>query len=201
MTNEQANPGLTDTIMIPRSYISDMAHGFSEAALTMAATLGSDPHEAKRNVVYTNSLLAIELYFKSKLVIRKFEPANAVVIDERTIALGSEEQVENGEANIQIMHSTLQMPIGKRTHDIHTLFNELDEEFKITLLNNIINETPLIEDMKGLDDFIFKIKNYFVAKRYAFNYFIEAVPPDANYMYVLIPVLRGIRKTFGYREE
>jgi hypothetical protein len=99
------------------------------------------------------------------------------------------------------MHSTLQMPSGKRTHDIHTLFNELDEEFKITLLNNITNETPLIKDMKGLDDFIFKIKDYFVAKRYAFNYFIEAVPPDANYMYVLIPVLRGIRKTFGYREE
>lgn len=201
MPKEQANPGLTNTIWIDRSYISDMAHGFSEAALTMAETLGNDPHEPKRNVVYTNSLLAIELYFKSVLVIRKFEPAHAFVIDESTIALGSKEQVENGEANIHIMHSTLQMPSGKWTHDIHTLFKELDEKLKIALLNNIINETTLIKDMNGLEDFIIKIKEYFVRKRYAFNYFIEAVPPDANYMYVLIPVLRGIRKTFGYREE
>lgn len=199
MVKKQPNPGLTDTIWIERSYIIEMAHGFSEVAAIMASTLGSDPHEPKRNVVYTNALLAIELYFKSTLAIRNFDPAHVVMIDERTMSLGSEEQIENGEANITFMHSTLKMPSGKKTHDIHELFNALDEELKDAILNNIAEETSLINDMKGLDDFLFKIREYFVTKRYAFEFFIEAVPVDTNYMSVLMPVLRGISKTFGYR--
>lgn len=201
MVIKHPNPGLKSTIWIDNSYISDMAHGFAEVALKMATSLGSDPHQPKRNVVYTNAILAIELYFKSKFAIRAIDPAHAFMSDERTMSLGTAEQIDSGDANIAIMHARLEMPKGKWTHNIHKLFNLLDEEFKGIILNNIKEEASSIKSMKELEDFIFEIKDYFVTKRYAFEFFIEAVPPDANYIYDLIPVLRGIMKTFGYREE
>lgn len=200
MAYEHPNPGLKETIWIDNSYISDMAHGFSQMALNMAATLGNDPHEPKRNVVYTNALLAIELYFKSVIAVRVIDPAHAIMNDNQTLSLGDEEQIESGIANIALMHSRLKMPDGRKTHDIHVLFNALKEDFKKAILTNVMRETPLIKDMQCLDDFILKIKGYFVTKRYAFEFFQEAVPPDANYMFTLIPVIKGISKTFERRE-
>lgn len=200
MAYQHPNPGLKETIWIDNNYISEMAHGFSQMALNMAATLENDPHEPKRNVVYTNALLAIELYFKSKIAVRVFDPAHAIINDNQTLSLGDEEQIESGIANIAIMHSRVVMPDGRKTHDIHVLFNALEDDFKKSILTNVMNETPLIKDMKALDDFILKVKGYFVTKRYAFEFFQEAVPPDADYMLILIPVIKGISKTFGYRE-
>ncbi|HGH4675502.1 TPA: hypothetical protein ACJIWR_000126 [Enterobacter bugandensis] len=196
------NPGLNSTIWIDNKYITDMATAFSDCAEQLADGW-HDPHDARTNAIYTNAVLALELYFKSRLVTREFDPTYTRVTNDAQMVITTEDDYYNTEERdytvVAHMHSRLVVPEKFKTHNIFDLFIALKDSDKEIILERIKEETKNISDMDSLKNFIEEIKNYFVSKRYAFEFFLEAIPKDSNYIYTVMPILRGVRKAFGYR--
>ncbi|ELY2669299.1 hypothetical protein SMZ63_002479 [Cronobacter sakazakii] len=198
------NPGLNSTIWIDKRYITDMATAFSDCAEQLANGW-HDPHDARINAIYTNAVLALELYFKSRLVKRVFDPTYMRISEDNQMIITTEEDYYNTEERdysvVAQMHSRLVVPKKMQTHDVFELFIALPDSEKEIILEHVKEETKNISDMDSLNKFIESIKDYFVSKRYAFESFLEAIPKDSNYIYTVMPILRGVRKAFGYRTE
>ncbi len=181
-----------------------MATAFSDCAEQLANGW-HDPHDARINAIYTNAVLALELYFKSRLVKRVFDPTYMRISEDNQMIITTEEDYYNTEERdysvVAQMHSRLVVPKKMQTHDVFELFIALPDSEKEIILEHVKEETKNISDMDSLNKFIESIKNYFVSKRYAFESFLEAIPKDSNYIYTVMPILRGVRKAFGYRTE
>jgi hypothetical protein len=194
--DELPNPGLSSTIWIEPTYISDMASSFSEIAISLSQKW-VDPHSVETNVIYTNALLALELFFKSQLVVRKNDPAY-VDVSSDTPQLTDEESYYNANSSVvAIHHSRLIVPQQYRTHDVEKLFSYLSSNIKEIIITEVVKETRRINNEPELVIFLGKIKNFFVDKRYDFEFFKEAVPKDSNYIHTLIPVLKGVKRAIS----
>lgn len=196
------NPGSASTIWIGPDYITDMATAFSDCAELLAKGW-HDPLDAKTNAIYTNAVLALELYFKSRLVERVEDPAYMKITPDQQFEPTTEDDYYSEEDRHYIVvaqrHSRLVVPQEHKTHNVLQLFNALSQGDKDIIFKNIQAEMNRSFDMDDLVMFIESIKDYFVSKRYAFENFIEAVPSDSNYIYTVIPILRGVKKAFGYK--
>ncbi len=107
------NPGLNSTIWIDKRYITDMATAFSDCAEQLANGW-HDPHDARINAIYTNAVLALELYFKSRLVKRVFDPTYMRISEDNQMIITTEEDYYNTEERdysvVAQMHSRLVVP-------------------------------------------------------------------------------------------
>ncbi|MBF7995170.1 MULTISPECIES: hypothetical protein [Rahnella] len=191
------NPGVSSTLWIGPEYILDMAATFSDVAINLADGW-VDPLDPKKNVIYTNAVLALELYFKALLVERMTDPAYVKISEgNEFIEVTEEEYLDPEEAIVAIHHSRLVVPKEHQTHDIHALYLSLNEDTRKKIVAEIAELNRSIASEEVLLEFLSKIKNYFVSKRYAFEFYQEAVPVDSNYLFSLIPVLKGVRKALS----
>lgn len=192
-----SNPGISSTLWIGPEYILGMAAAFSDVAIKLADGW-VDPLDPKKNVIYTNAVLALELYFKARLVEREFAPTYIKFDENReAIEVTEEEYLNPIEAIVAIHHSRLVVPKIHQTHDVHALYCSLSEDIRKKIVSEIAELNPMIANEDKLLEFLSKIKEFFVSKRYAFELFQEAAPEDSNYLFSLIPVLNGVRKALS----
>lgn len=181
------NPELDSSVYIEPQRIADTARVFSDVAIELAQNR-LDTHDVKLNVIYTNAALAIELYFKAFLVERVAAPYDFIGSD-----------VEKKEANdscVTFWHSRLELPEDYESHSLDFLYQKLCPKLKNQLVHEVVENTS-IKSADELESFIFKIKGYFVSKRYEYERFILGVPADSDVIYTLIPLLECIRKVFA----
>lgn len=188
---EYKNPGFDSTVYVLPQQITDTANAFREIAVSLARG-HLEAHDVKRNVVYTNAVFAIELYFKAFLVKRVSAPFD--FINENGQFVESSFDDEN---RITIWHSRLDVPEKYQTHNLQLLFNALGDELKKRVIQEVLKASNSIKTQEELLEFFNDIKNYFVDKRYEFQDFIFGVPKDSHVIYVLIPVLNAIGKALA----
>lgn len=188
---EYENPGLDLTIYVLPQQIADTANAFRETAISLSKD-HLDAHDVRRNVIYTNAVFAIELYFKSFLVERVSAPFDFSVKN-REIS-----QAEfDDEHIVTSWHTRLEVPEKYQTHNLQLLFNALSDELKERVMQEVLQESTTIKTQADLLKFFNVVKNYFVDKRYEFQNFIFGVPKDSHIIYVLIPVLNAISKALA----
>lgn len=185
------NPGFDSTVYVLPQQIADTANAFREVANNLAKG-HLDAHDVRRNVIYTNATLAIELYFKSYLVKRIAEPFDF------TIENGQVTEADYADENrVTLLHSRLEIPKEYQKHNLQLLFNALSDEVKERVTQEVLLTSNSIKNTADLMKFLDTIKYYFVDKRYEFQEFIYGVPKDSNTIYVLIPVLNAIGKVLA----
>ncbi|MCW6615617.1 hypothetical protein [Yersinia ruckeri] len=180
------NPELDSSVYIEPQRIADTARVFSDVAIELAQNR-LDTHDVKLNVIYTNATLAIELYFKAFLVERVSAPYDLK---------GGKGEAKADELCVTFLHSRLELPEEYESHSLDFLYTKLCQKLKNQLVHEVIENTS-IKSADELESFIFKIKGYFVSKRYEYERFILGVPADSDVIYTLIPLLKCIRKVFA----
>ncbi|EMW29973.1 hypothetical protein [Escherichia coli] len=188
---EYENPGLDSTIYVLPQQIADTANAFRETAISLSKD-HLDAHDVRRNVIYTNAVFAIELYFKSFLVERVSAPFDFSVKNREL----SQAEFDD-EHSATFWHTRLEVPEKYQTHNLQLLFNALSDELKERVMQEVLQESTTIKTQADLLKFFNVVKNYFVDKRYEFQNFIFGVPKDSHIIYVLIPVLNAISKALA----
>ncbi|EKN4689605.1 hypothetical protein ABF236_003398 [Yersinia ruckeri] len=173
------NPESDSSVYIEPQRIADTARVFSDVAIELSQNR-LDTHDVELNVIYTNATLAIELYFKAFLVERVSAPYD----------------LKGGDGEVTYWHSRLELPEEYESHSLDFLYTKLCPKLKNQLVIEVVENTS-IKSADELESFIFKIKGYFVSKRYEYERFILGVPADSNVIYTLIPLLKCIRKVFA----
>ncbi|HCR4044389.1 TPA: hypothetical protein OOF41_002584 [Citrobacter freundii] len=185
------NPGLDSTIFVEPQQIANTANAFREVVNSLNNGY-LDVHDVRRNVLYTNATLAIELYFKAFLVKRIPAPYDF------TIENGQATKAEfDDEKRVTNWHSRLDLLEEHKTHNLKKLFNALSDTQKKCVTQEILQTCNTIQTATDLLQFLDTIRNYFVDKRYEFQEFIYGVPKDSNIIYTLIPVLNAIGKVLA----
>ncbi|WP_250133754.1 hypothetical protein ABXY35_08335 [Citrobacter freundii] len=118
------NPGLDSTIFVEPQQIANTANAFREVVNSLNNGY-LDVHDVRRNVLYTNATLAIELYFKAFLVKRIPAPYDFTI--ENGQATKAEFDDENRVTN---WHSRLDLLEEHKTHNLKKLFNALSDTQK-----------------------------------------------------------------------
>ncbi|HAK5377454.1 TPA: hypothetical protein H1V70_004905 [Salmonella enterica] len=188
---EYENPGLDSTIYVLPQQIADTANAFREIAISLSKD-HLDAHDVRWNVIYTNAVFAIELYFKSFLVERVSAPFDFPVKNRE----GFQAEFDD-ENRATIWHTRLDVPEKYQTHNLRLLFNALSDELKERVMQEVLQESATIKTQADLLEFFNVVKNYFVDKRYEFQNFIFGVPKDSHIIYILIPVLNAISKALA----
>ncbi|HCU0293714.1 TPA: hypothetical protein OUE56_000577 [Citrobacter sedlakii] len=185
------NPGFDSTIYVTPQQIADTANTFREVVNSLNNGY-LDVHDVRRNVIYTNATLAIELYFKAFLVKRISAPYDFTIINNQ--ATKAEFDDENRITN---WHSRLDLLEEHKTHNLKMLFIALSDTLKQRVTQEVLQTCNTIQTATDLLQFLDTIRNYFVDKRYEFQEFIYGVPKDSNIIYTLIPVLNAIGKVLS----
>ncbi|MFZ3282924.1 hypothetical protein [Pseudomonas sp.] len=193
--NKPENPGFESTIWINESDIVESASAFGDVALNMSHTL-SPYGDSRLNVIFTNGALALELFFKSQLVDRVFEPAY-IEIESQSVTTEERYWSQTTPSIVAVHHSRLQVPAKFRTHELAKLFEFIDTKTQSNILASVSKETQKIQTKDHMMEFLLSINNFFIDKRYGFEGFITGVDADIRHLYTLIPVLRGVKSALS----
>lgn len=192
------NPGVESTILIDHKEIIQSASAYGDVAVSLANNLS--PYDDPRlNVIFTNGALALELYFKSQLIERIFEPAHVEITPDGEVVLAEENHLNpNPQTNeITILHSRLQIKDGCKTHKLAKLYRKLSQNTQNSILNAVTNETSKIQTDKEMLDFLKVINDFFVIKRYHFEAFLTGVEGDRRHLHTLLSVLKGVKSALA----
>ncbi|AUY33345.1 hypothetical protein [Pseudomonas sp. PONIH3] len=193
---QRENPGFESTILIDPKDIIESASAFGDVAISLSHQLNpyGDP---RLNVVFTNGAFALELYFKSQLVERIFEPAFIEMTAEGESVI-TEEQYLSGAPNVAVFHhSRLEVKEGFKSHKLSILYQHLSEDTRARILTAVSTETSKIQTQKDMQEFLETINDFFVNKRYHFEEFITDIESDKKYIYTLVPVLNGVKSALA----
>ncbi len=195
-SRQRANPGFESTIWIDHTHIIESASAFGDVAIALSQQL--NPYDDPRlNVLFTNGALALELYFKSQLVERVFDPAFVEMTDDGVIVTTEERYLNGTPSVVAIHHSRLEVKNEFRSHELAKLYQYLNQGTQTSILNAISDETDLIQTQDEMLEFLETINNFFIEKRYHFESFLTGIESDKKYIYTLIPVLKGVKSALA----
>ncbi|RMN29890.1 hypothetical protein ALQ61_03398 [Pseudomonas coronafaciens pv. zizaniae] len=192
----RANPGFESTIWIDHTHIIESASAFGDVAIALSQQL--NPYDDPRlNVLFTNSALALELYFKSQLVERGFDPAFIEMTDDDAIVTTKEQYLNDSPGIVTILHSRLEVKKEFSSHELLKLYQHLNQDTQNRILSAVSDETAKIQTQDEMLEFLETINNFFEEKRYHFESFLTGIESDKKYIHTLIPVMKGVNSALA----
>lgn len=193
---QRANPGFESTIWIDHTHIIESASAFGDVAIALSQQL--NPYDDPRlNVLFTNGALALELYFKSQLVERGFDPAFIEMTDDDAIVTTKEQYLNDSPGIVTILHSRLEVKKEFSSHELVKLYQHLNQDTQNRILSAVSDETAKIQTQDEMLEFLETINNFFEEKRYHFESFLTGIESDKKYIHTLIPVMKGVNSALA----
>ncbi|MBA0181713.1 hypothetical protein H0251_19030 [Pectobacterium carotovorum] len=188
-------PKLESTSFQTKDDVYEYANAFLDCARFSIEKSALD-NIALINSSLVNASLSLEIYLKSLFLKREPHPytLSKEDMDDISVCLDTERSRTQG-IEATLWHSRLILDKEKQTHSLYVLFTSSPKSFKYDVYNGILNQEKLkklFKDNNDIDNFLKKISDSFVEKRYAFEDFFVSDLGDYNNARNLIEVIDSI---------